>query len=382
MRCDAPAWPSAGLFLCVLGLASVAVVDTSESAATGQQRAGTESLVPSTADELPHVLIVATGGTIASRASSPEQLSGYGIADTGADLVAAVPAISDVAQVSLYQYSNKPSLSIGPEDWLRISQFINKALGPAGYGEHGEIDGVVVTHGTDALEETAYFLNLTVRSEKPVIMVGAMRPASAISADGPLNLLSAVRVAAAPKSRGRGTLVVLNQEINAARDVTKTNTGMVQTFVSRSYGLLGVINNTTLQYYRRTERMHTYESEFDVMGLTPEDLPRVDILYTYNGADGAAVDAFVGAGARGIVTAGAGGGGTTRGQSVALRRAREAGVIVARSSRTGSGSAGDSAGDNSVGADDLIAQKARILLMLALTVTDESAAIQRMFNTY
>ena len=178
MRCDAPAWPSAGLFLCVLGLASVAVVDTSESAATGQQRAGTESLVPSTADELPHVLIVATGGTIASRASSPEQLSGYGIADTGADLVAAVPAISDVAQVSLYQYSNKPSLSIGPEDWLRISQFINKALGPAGYGEHGEIDGVVVTHGTDALEETAYFLNLTVRSEKPVIMVGAMRPAS------------------------------------------------------------------------------------------------------------------------------------------------------------------------------------------------------------
>ncbi|MFQ5744052.1 MAG: asparaginase [Acidobacteriota bacterium] len=333
---------------------------------------------------LPHVLVVATGGTIASRASSPEQLSGYRVADTGEDLVTAVPAIADVAKVTVEQYSNVGSTSLTPADWLKIAQLINKALeGAGGHDEFGDVDGVVVTHGTDALEETAFFLNLTVRSRKPVVVVGAMRPASAISADGPLNLLNAIRVAAEPASRERGVMVILNQEINAARDVTKNNTKLVQTFVSRSLGLLGIVDNDQVLFYRRSERRHTYQSEIDVAELTPDDLPRVDISYTYGGSDGADVDAFVAKGARGIVVATAGAGATTRGQGQALRRAAEQGVLVVRSSRTGSGRVGGGRGrGRTVGADDLNPQKARILLMLALTVTDDPAEIQRFFDTY
>jgi L-asparaginase len=338
---------------------------------------------PEAEPRLPHVLIVATGGTIASRAGSPENLSGYSVADTGEDLVAAVPAISDVAKVTVEQYSNVPSTAITPADWVRMAQLINAALEPQGEGPFGDVDGVVVTHGTDALEETAFFLNLTVRSEKPVVIVGAMRPASAISADGPLNLLNAIRVAAHPSSRDRGALVVLNQEINAARDVTKANTKLVQTFAARGLGILGVVEGDRPVYYRGTERRHTHVSEFDVSGLVPEDLPRVDVSYTYAGSDGADVDAFVAKGTRGIVVATAGAGATTRGQSAALRRAFEAGVIVARSSRTGSGRVGSGRSrGGSVSADDLNPQKARILLMLALTVTEDPAEVQRIFNTY
>lgn len=332
---------------------------------------------------LPHVLIVATGGTIASRAGSPENLSGYSVADTGEDLVAAVPAISDVARVTVEQYSNVPSTALAPADWVRIAQLINGALEPQEEGPFGDVDGVVVTHGTDALEETAFFLNLTVRSEKPVVVVGAMRPASAISADGPLNLLNAIRVAAHPSSRDRGAMVVLNQEINAARDATKANTRMVQTFAARGLGVLGVVDGDRPVYYRGTERRHTHGSEFDVLVLEPENLPRVDISYTYAGSDGTDVDAFVANGARGIVVATAGAGATTRGQSAALRRAVEAGVIVARSSRTGSGRVGSGRSrGGSVSADDLNPQKARILLMLALTITENPGEIQRIFNTY
>jgi L-asparaginase len=178
-------------------------------------------------------------------------------------------------------------------------------------------------------------------------------------------------------------LVVLNQEINAARDVTKSNTRLAQTFRSRALGLLGVVEGDRPIYYRRTERKHTHETEFDVAGLEPEDLPRVDISYTYGGSDGADVDAFVAKGARGIVVAAAGAGATTRGQSEALRRAFNAGVVVARSSRTGSGRVGGgSSRGGTVSADDLNPQKARILLMLALTRTDDPAEIQRMFNSY
>jgi L-asparaginase len=298
-------------------------------------------------------------------------------------LIASVPAISDVAEVTVEQYSNVPSTSLTPSDWLRLAQLINAATKAGEDGPFGRIDGVVVTHGTDALEETAFFLNLTVKSDKPVVVVGAMRPASAVSADGPLNLLNAVRVAAHPDSRDRGVLVVLNQEINAARDVTKSNTRLAQTFRSRALGLLGVVEGDRPIYYRRTERKHTHETEFDVAGLEPEDLPRVDISYTYGGSDGADVDAFVAKGARGIVVAAAGAGATTRGQSEALRRAFNAGVVVARSSRTGSGRVGGgSSRGGTVSADDLNPQKARILLMLALTRTDDPAEIQRMFNSY
>ena len=348
--------------------------------------ASTPTAAASTQDaSLPHVLVVATGGTIASRAGSPEQLSGYRPAHTGGELVAAVPAIADVARVSVEEYSRKPSSSITPADWLALARQINDALAAESYGDHGQVDGVVVTHGTDALEETAFFLNLTLHSEKPVVVVGAMRPASAISADGPLNLLNAIRVAGDPSSRGRGCLVVLNQEINSARDVTKTNTRLVQTFVARGLGVLGAVDNDRVIYYRSTERRHTYRSEFDVGGLAAEDLPRVDITYEYAGADGTDVEAFVAKGARGIVLAGAGAGSAAPEQGDALERVAESGVIVARSSRTGSGGVGRRRDDdhpNEVRADDLTPQKARILLMLALTVTSDPDEIRRIFDTY
>lgn len=341
------------------------------------------SAVPALAQEVarPHILLIATGGTIASRAGSPEQLGSYRVSDTGKELVAAVPAIDAVARVSVEQFSNKPSTAVDPEDWLELARMVNSAFRPD--GPWGEVDGVVITHGTDTLEETAFFLNYTVKSPKPVVVVGAMRPASAISADGPLNLLSAIRVAAHPDSSGRGVMVVLNQEINAARDVTKSNTHMVQTFVSRRLGLLGMVDDEGPVFYRRSERRHTVESEFDVSSVDVDELPRVDVSYTYAGADGTDVDAFVAAGARGIVVAAAGAGSTTRGQRLALRRAADQGVVVCRSSRTGSGRVGSGAARGAtVTAADLLPQKARILLMLALTVTDEPAEIQRIFNTY
>lgn len=330
-------------------------------------------------DTRPHVRVVATGGTIAGR-GEPGKIAGYrsGSIPVG-DLLADVPGVAEVAHVSAEQYSNVGSTSLMPADWLALAQRINVLL-TEGVDGH-VVDGIVVTHGTDALEETAYFLNLTVRSDKPVVVVGAMRPATAISADGPLNLLNAIQVAGATQSRGRGVLVVLNQEINAARDATKTNAHRAQTFQSRVWGALGAVESGGPVYYRRGERRHTRASEFDVTGLAPEQLPRVDIGYTYNGADGTDVRAFVAAGARGVVIAGSGAGAMTREQSVAASDAAEAGVLVVVTTRTGSGSVGWGGG-NMIGGDDLLPQKARILLMLALTQTDDPHEVARIFRSY
>lgn len=353
-------------------LASVA-----PTVAIGQQPA---SEAAQAEGELPHVRVVATGGTIAGRSQSPEQISSY---RSGAipveELLADLPGLDRVARVSAEQFSNVGSTSLTPADWLRLSQRINAILADGVDGD--PVDGVVVTHGTDALEETGYFLNLTVHSDRPVVMVGAMRPATAISADGPLNILNAVQVAAAPDARDRGVLVVLNQEINAARDVTKTHARLVHTFRSRSWGALGVVEPDGPVFYRRVERRHTADSEFDVAGLAPEDLPRVDISYTYNGADGTDIRAFVAAGARGIVIAGSGAGSTTRGQGEAAREAAESGLFIVRGTHTGAGRLGRGRG-RMVGADDLVPQKARILLMLALTRTDDEDEVHRIFREY
>lgn len=330
--------------------------------------------------ELPHVRVVATGGTIAGRAPSPEQISNY---RSGAipveELLQDLPGLDSVARVSAEQFSNVGSTGISPGDWLRLSQRINTILAEGVDGD--EVDGVVVTHGTDALEETAYFLNLTVRSHKPVVMVGSMRPAGVISADGPLNILNATQVAADPGSRGRGVLVVLNQQIDAARDVTKTSALRVETFRSRVWGALGTVDPDGVHFARRVEHRHTGDSEFDLSALREEDLPRVDVAYSYNGADGAAVTAFVEAGARGVVIAGSGAGATSRELGQAAREAAESGVFVVRSSRTGSGRLAWSRG-HMIGADDLLAQKARILLMVALTQTDDPEQIARIFSEY
>lgn len=341
---------------------------------------------PPAAADRPHVRVVATGGTIASRAPSPEQLSGYSVALTGEELVQAVPALADVAEVTVEQFSNVGSTGISPEMWVRLSQRVGVLLSEGVDGR--PVDGVVVTHGTDALEETAYFLTLTVRSPKPVVVVGAMRPASAISADGPLNLLNAVRVAAHPEARERGTLVVLNQEIHAAREVTKGHTLKVETFASRGRGTVGTVDPDDVVFYRRAERRHSTASEFDLGGFDPAELPRVDVVYAYNGADGTAVEAFVAAGAGGIVLAGSGAGAAPPGVWEALREAAGSGVVVVRSSRTGAGRVPGgwdperSDGLPVLSADDLSPQKARILLMLGLTRTSDPAELERLFSEY
>jgi L-asparaginase type II len=285
-----------------------------------------------------------------------------------------------VAEVTAEQFINVPSTAVDPEHWLGLAQRIELLLRDGIDGR--PVDGVVVTHGTDALEETAYFLDLAVRSDRPVVVVGAMRPPGTVSADGSINLIQAVQTAAAPASRGRGTLIVLNEEIHDARDATKTHTRAVDTFRSRSWGPLGVVARGQVTYYRRSEKRQGVASEFDVTDLTPEDLPRVDILYSYNGADGVAAHALAAAGAAAIVIAGSGGGGTSMELGMALRELGEEKLWVVRTSRTGSGSVGSWGRGRFIGADDLLPQKARILMMLALTRSTDAAEIQRMFSEY
>lgn len=332
-------------------------------------------------DPLPHVRVVATGGTIAGRAQSPEAGAGY---ESGSlpieELLVGLPGLERIADVSAEQFSNLPSTAVTPAHWLELSQRINSILADGVDGR--EVDGVVVTHGTDALEETAYFLDLTVASDKPVVVVGAMRPPGTVSADGPINLIHAIQTAGAEASRGRGTLVVLNEEIHDARDATKTHTRSVQTFDSRSWGPLGSVGRGGVSFHRRAERRQGAAIEFDVSGMTPEQLPRVDILYSYNGADGAAAHAFVAAGAAGLVLAGSGGGGTSRELMEALREVSEGGTWIVRTSRVGAGSAGSGGRGTLIGGDDLLAQKARILLMVALLHTDDPEELQRFFREY
>jgi L-asparaginase len=244
-------------------------------------------------------------------------------------------------------------------------------------------DGVVITHGTNTLEETAYFLNLTLKSDRAVVLVGAMRPASGLSADGDLNLVNGIRVAAAADSRGRGVLVLLNDTIHAARAVTKTATLRLETFRAPDLGPLGYADTDgRVRYYLSPTRAHTLDTPFDIRQL--EQLPRVDVVISYVDADGAMLDAAVGAGARGIVSAGTGGGRVTPLEEAAFDRARGRGVVICQSSRVGSGRVVRSPGlerRGIVAADNLQPWKARILLALALTQTADAEAIQTLFDT-
>jgi len=333
------------------------------------------------AEPRPYVRVVATGGTIAGRAQSAEAGAGY---ESGAlpieELLVDLPGLDRIVEVTAEQFINVPSTGVSPAHWLGLAQRINEILRAGIDGRL--VDGVVVTHGTDALEETAYFLDLTVRSDKPVVVVGAMRPPGTVSADGPINLIRAIQTAGAAESRERGTLVVLNEEIHDARDATKTNTHSVETFRSRSWGPLGNVGRGGVSYYRRAEKRDGSRSEFDVTEKTAEDLPRVDILYSYNGADGAGAQGFADAGAVGLVIAGSGGGGTSRDLGQTLRELAEGGLWLVRTSRTGSGSVGGWERGTFVGADDLLPQKARILLMVALMTTQDPDEIRRIFHEY
>lgn len=320
----------------------------------------------------PNIKILATGGTIAGSAQLSTQTTGYTAGAIGIDeLLNAVPEIKNFANVDGEQICSIDSKDMTDEIWLTLANRINEIF------SRDEADGIVVTHGTDTLEETAYFLHLTVHGDKPVVLTGAMRPATAISSDGAMNLLNAVRIAANKNSVGKGVLVALNDEINSAREVTKTNTLTLSTFKSFEFGLLGCVNAGVPEFYRTSTRRHTINSEFDIDGLTK--LPTVKIIYGHAGDDGIFIDAAINAGVSGIVYAGTGNGSIHANAEKFLSRAANLGVVIVRSSRCG-GSVTEN--KKFLSGDNLSPQKARILLQLALTKTNDRSEIQRMFNQY
>jgi L-asparaginase len=338
---------------------------------------------PAADRQLPLVWVLSTGGTISGKGATSTSLADYQSgALLGEELIAAVPEVAQIARVKVEQIANVSSTDITLAHWLTLANRIN-----AIYAGDASVAGVVITHGTNTLEETAYFLNLTVKHDRPVVLVGSMRPASAISADGPLNLLNAVRTAASPEARGKGVLVVLNDAINAARDVTKTNTYRVETFRATELGILGYVDADAVTFYRASLKRHTARSEFDVSGVT--SLPPVEILYSYVQPSTVIAQALVAGGVRGIVIAGTGAGliSTAERQALApfVAMPERTRPVLVRSNRTGNGRVIPQRVYDAMGmvpADNLNPQKARVLLMLALTRTHDPAEIARMFREY
>ena len=330
--------------------------------------------------KLPNVTILATGGTIAGTGATSTTTVGYTAATVGVQaLIQAVPEMTKVANITGEQVFQIASENMGNEHWLTLAKRVNVLLAQP------DVDGIVVTHGTDTLEETAYFLNLVVKSRKPVVLVGSMRPSTALSADGPINLYNAVNLAGSPAAVGKGVLVAMNDQIHAARDVSKANTTTADTFRAAELGMIGYFQGGKPFFYREVTRKHTVDTEFDVSKL--DVLPQVDVAYAYANVGAVAVNALVAAGAKGLVHAGVGNGSLPAKTRPALVAAREKGVVIVRSSRVGQGivARNGEANDDQldfVVADTLSPQKARILLMLALTKTSNTKDIQRMFYTY
>ncbi|MGE3541387.1 MAG: asparaginase [Candidatus Tectimicrobiota bacterium] len=330
----------------------------------------------------PSVHIVATGGSISGL--GPHRLDYILYPELGQrlsieEMLARIPEANDLAAIQSENLIRVGSPSIGPVEWLQLAQRINTLFGAATPPQ-----GVVVTHGTATLEETAYFLHLTVHSARPVVVTGAMRPPTALGTDADLNLLDAIRLAACPDAAGRGVLTVLNNEIQSARDVTKTNAFRVETFSSRELGFLGYVDSDgQVVFYRQVTRLHTTATPFDLRGR--ETLPRVDIVYAYGGADGMLIDAVCERGTDGLVLVGFGGGSYPSAFLDAGKRAVQAGIPVVLATRSTAGRVIMTPQKASAGfivSDDLLPQKARILLMLALTMTRERTAIQELFQQY
>ena len=339
--------------------------------------------------QLPRILLLATGGTIAGAQAASDARGYRAAALSTEDLVAAVPQLAALARLEVERVAAIGSQDMDEATWLKLAARAQAAL------DTPEIAGVVITHGTDTMEETAYFLNLVLRTEKPVVLVGAMRPATALSADGPINLYNAIAVAAHADTRGRGVLVVANDEIHFAREITKTDTTQVGTFRSGHHGLAGLVNAGRLHLYAPPVRRHTHASEFAPLAISPSpalpvspfSLPRVDILYAYAGMGRELIDASVRAGARGLVIAGVGDGNMSAGALAACADAAKNGLAIVRSSRTGGGivERNIEIDDDALGfiaADELNPQKARVLLQLALTRTHDARALQALFLTY
>lgn len=327
------------------------------------------------AQKLPKIAILATGGTIAGSTDAGQTATtGYSAGVLTIDtLIKAVPELTDIAQITGEQVCNIDSSNMTDEIWLKLAKRITELS--------KSVDGIVITHGTDTMEETAYFLNLVLKTDKPVVLVGAMRPATALSADGPKNLYNAVALAGNKAARNRGVMIAMDDTILGARDAVKTNTLQTSTFKALNSGPLGIIIDGTPYFYSATVKPHTTKTEFNVTKLNK--LPKVDILYTYsNDGSKVAAEAFLKAGAKGLVVAGSGAGSIHENQkNFLLEVAKNKQAVVVRSSRTGSGYVPD-AKDGILNADNLNPQKARVLLMLALTKTQDPAKIQAIFNKY
>jgi L-asparaginase len=331
------------------------------------------------AQDKPHIVVLATGGTIAGAAASDVQAR-YTSGQVGVEqLLAAVPQAKDLATLSGEQVSNIGSQDMNDDVWLTLARRVNELAAQR------DVDGIVITHGTDTIEETSYFLNLVVKTTKPVVLTASMRPSTALSADGPLNFFNAVAVAADEEAEGRGVLVVINDWIHGASSLTKTSTTAVQTFLSPLRGLVGTVTYGQAEFYRGPFGRHTLESEFSLDGVTA--LPRVDIIMAYENMDGALIDAAVAAGAKGIVIAGVGNGNMTAPALAALATQARKGIVAVRSTRVTTGLVGRNVEVNDdelglIASDDLNPQKSRVLLRLALLKPRSLADIQRIFTEY
>ena len=332
------------------------------------------------AADLPSVKILATGGTIAGTAASSTQTTGYKAGDLGIQtLIEAVPAMKDYANVSGEQVVKISSNNMDTKTLLKLAKRVNELLADP------KVDAVVITHGTDTLEETAYFLNLTAKCNKPIVLVGAMRPSNALSADGPANLYNAVAVAGDPSAAGKGVMVVMNDRVLGARDVTKTNTTGVETFQSPNAGQLATIHNGKVLWDATPVTKHTTQTQFKVDGL--DKLPKVGVVYQHAGVEGIQAQALVDAKYDGIVTAGVGNGNLHKSTFPIIERAAKDGIAIVRSSRVPTGSTTkdaevDDAKYGFVSSGSLNPQKARVLLMLALTQTKDPKEIQKIFDQY
>jgi len=329
--------------------------------------------------KLPNIVILATGGTIAGAGASSTG-SAYTSGQVKIDaMIDAVPNIRKLANITGEQLANVGSQDMSVKVWLDLANRINTLLAKP------DVDGVVITHGTDTQEETAYFLTLVVKSEKPVVLTGSMRPSTALSADGPLNLYNAVALAANPAAKGYGVMVVMNDEIHSAHDVKKMITTPVQTFMSPQEGLIGTVIFGDVLFFHHPAGIHTTKSEFSVAGVTA--LPRVDIVYACADMSPDLIDIMVKAGAKGIVIAGVGDGNVNAATLEAIKRATKAGVVVVRASRVPTGAVlikGEIVDTEygSVSSDELNPQKARVLLMLALLKTRTRDEMQKLFIEY
>lgn len=336
---------------------------------------------------LPRVILISMGGTIASKASSRMNLNNYGGKGNRVapeEWVGALPELALVARVTTDDQRQPEEASGGSGGGMTQAHIRKVAARVQEFADDPTVDGVVVTHGTNTMAETAWFMNLVINTRKPIVFVGSQRPWSGLSGDGPLNLFNAVRVAATPAAEGLGVLHVMNQNINAARDVMKMSAYRVEAFRSPDLGTLGVVDPDRVVIHTSPLRKHTHQSEFHLKGL-PEALPDVEVLYGYTDSPGYLVDAVVANGVKGIVIDGTGAGALAGGQGEALKKAQEKGVVVVATTRTRSGRVQDTPRRREasiIPGDNLQPEKARMLLQLALAKGADLEGVRRVFNEY